>query len=535
MTMLAVFAVVRSAVRLAAAQSDNPLDNVLDNDASYFTTNFGLPVSSDNASLTVGARGPVLLEDLQVQEKLASTNRERIPERIVHAKGAVAKGYFEVTDDITDLTFADVFSSIGKKTDVIVRFSIVTASVGSPEWIRDPRGFAVKFYTGSPQGGPKQGCIWDLVGNNFPVFFVRDGAQFPDLVHSAKPSPVNRLSPGWRLADFLSWHPESMNIMTYLMDDVGIPADYRHMNGSGVHTFALISSSGNSTFVKFHWVPTAGEKNLLDADIPAVAGMQPDGSFASKDLYTAISNGDFPEWYMYIQTMDPARQLDYSFDPLDPTKTWPEDVFPMRRVGRLILNQNIGNFFNENEQLAFSPGHIIPGISFTDDKLLQWRLVAYDDAQRYRIGPNFRFVDVNRPRCPLHNNAQDGPLNVANQTGEINYFPSEFSNQVPVAQYPYDNTTVGPAPRVRTILNKTDDFEQAGVRYRSFDAARQGRFVTRIAGLLADPMNTAGITSRWMSYLRQVDAGLANQVSNAIPAAKQAMGPTVSAKSNAGG
>ncbi|BDA45347.1 Catalase isozyme C [Coccomyxa sp. Obi] len=530
-----------------AAEVEDASSSVLSNNGPFYTSNFGLPVYNNNESLTVGARGPVLLEDYQILEKVATFDREKIPDRVVHARGAVAKGYFEVTDDITALTFADVFSAVGKRTDVIVRFSVVTGPTGSPEWLRDPRGFAIKFYT--QQGN------WDLVGNNIPVFFIRDGAAFVDLAHALKPSPVNGLSVAWRTADFLSYHPESMHMVTYLLDDVGIPADYRHMNGSSVNTYTLIDKSGNVHYVKFRWVPTVGEMYLLDQDIGKVAMAHPDGSFATEDLFTAIEANNYPEWYMYIQTIDPSASMALDFDPLDPTKarhypprhpmecnlscdtcTWPEDKFPMQRVGKLVLNQNAANFFNENEQLAFSPAHIVPGIGYSDDKLLQWRLVAYDDTQRYRIGPNFGFLPVNAPRCPVHNNRQDGPLNFANQTGAVNYYPSDFANQPLATVYPVDSSTVGPAMRIRTIINNTDDFSQAGARFRSFDSARKARFVQRVSGLLSAPSVTNGITSRWMSYLQQMDSNLASQVSNAVASMKAAaaMGPGVMQQSQAG-
>ncbi|CAL8471049.1 g10591 [Coccomyxa elongata] len=543
---MALVALTCFAARLTnAAEVEGASSSVLSNDGPFYTSNFGLPVFNNNESLTVGARGPVLLEDYQILEKVATFDREKIPDRVVHARGAVAKGYFEVTDDITASTFADVFSAVGKRTDIIVRFSIVTGPTGSPEWLRDPRGFAIKFYT--QQGN------WDLVGNNLPVFFIRDGAEFVDLAHALKASPVNGLSVPWRTADFLSYHPESMHMVTYLLDDAGIPADYRHMNGSSVNTYTLINSAGKVQYVKFRWVPTLGEKYLLDEDIGMVAMAHPDGSFATEDLFTEIEANNYPEWYMYIQTIDPSASTVLNFDPLDPTKTWPEDKFPMQRVGKLVLNQNAANFFNENEQLAFSPAHIVPGIGYSDDKLLQWRLVAYDDTQRYRIGPNFGFLPVNAPRCPVHNNRQDGPLNSANQTGAVNYYPSDFANQAlilfitrvsldvahqqltrvivwqPLATvYPVDSSSVGPAMRIRTIINNnTDDFSQAGARFRSFDSARQARFVERVSGLLSAPSVTNGIVSRWMSYLQLMDSNLASQVSNAVASMKAtpAMGP----------
>ncbi|KAK9840788.1 hypothetical protein WJX81_004808 [Elliptochloris bilobata] len=479
-----------------------------------FTTNFGEPVYSNNYSLTVGTRGPVLLEEFEVLEKLATINREVIPQRVVHARGTSAKGIFKVTDDITNYTSADVFSFIGKSTDVIVGFSQVTGLPGSPEWLRDPRGFAVKFYT--DQGN------WDLVGNNFPVFFIRDGDQFPDLVHAAKINPANGLNDAWRQADFFSWHPESMNVLTYLLDDVGIPQDFRHMNGSGVHTFTLINKANQPTFVKFHWLPTLGEKNLLESDIPALAAKSPDGYFARKDLVDSINSGAYPEWYLYIQTLDPANQDNYTFDPLDPTKIWPEAQFPMKRVGTLTLNRNIDNFFNENEQLAFSVAHVVPGIGYSNDKLMQWRLMAYDDTQRYRIGPNFALLPVNRPRCPLRNNRQDGPMNFAHQHGAVNYYPSEYAEAAPIARPPMNSAPIDTnslCQPLRTVIDKQDNFRQAGDHFRSWDSPRQGRFINRLTDLLTAPKVNKGIQDRWMSYLQQVDGSLASKVGAILAAA----------------
>jgi catalase len=347
-------------------------------DTPFWTTNQGAPVWNNNNSLSVGPRGPVLLEDYHLVEKLAQFDRERIPERVVHARGASAKGFFEVTHDISHLTCADFLRAPGVQTPVIVRFSTVIHERGSPETLRDPRGFAVKFYT-------REGNF-DMVGNNLPVFFIRDGIKFPDMVHALKPNPKTHIQEPWRIMDFFSHIPEAMNMFTFLFDDIGIPSDYRHMEGFGVHTFKLITKAGKETYVKFHWKPTCGVKNLLEDEAIMVGGAN--HSHATQDLTDSIASGNFPEWKLMIQTMNPADEDKFDFDPLDDTKIWPEDLFPLQPVGRMVLNRNIDNFFAENEQIAFCPGVIVPGIYYSDDKMFQTRVFSYSDSQRHRLGPS---------------------------------------------------------------------------------------------------------------------------------------------------
>jgi len=321
--------------------------------APFMTTNAGAPVWNDNNALTIGRRGPVLLEDYHLVEKLAHFARERTPERVVHARGASAKGFFEVTHDISDLTCADFLRAPGVQTPIIIRFSTVIHERGSPETIRDPRGFAVKFYT-------REGNF-DLVGNNFPVFFIRDAIKFPDVIHAFKPNPKSHIQENWRILDFCSHLPESLSTFTWFYDDVGIPQDYRHMEGFGVQTFTLINKAGKVNYVKFHWKPTCGVKCLTDDEAIRIGGAN--HSHATKDLYESIAAGNYPEWKLYIQTIDPDHEDQLDFDPLDVTKWWPEDIIPLQPVGRLVLNKNIDNFFNENEQLAFNPGLVCPAFT----------------------------------------------------------------------------------------------------------------------------------------------------------------------------
>ncbi|CAK0787184.1 catalase A [Coccomyxa viridis] len=476
-------------------------------DSSYFTTNSGAPVWNNNSSLTVGSRGPILLEDYHLIEKLAQFDRERIPERVVHARGASAKGFFEVTHDISHLSAADVFRAPGVQTPLITRFSTVIHERGSPETLRDPRGFAVKFYT-------REGN-WDLVGNNFPVFFIRDGIKFPDMVHALKPNPKNHIQEGWRIADFFSHIPEAMHMFTFLQDDVGVPLNYRHMEGFGVHTYTLINKDGRVTYVKFHWQPALGVKNLLEDEAITVGGSN--HSHATQDLYDAISAGDYPEWKLLIQTMPVEDEDKYDFDPLDVTKIWPEQLFPLQPVGRMVLNKNPDNFFNENEQIAFCPALVVPGIGYSDDKLLQTRIFSYADTQRHRLGPNYLLLPVNAPKCPHHNNHHDGFMNFMHRDEEVNYFPSRYDPVRHAEKVPYNNTYIS-GQREKRIIEKENNFKQPGDRYRSWDPPRRGRFEGRIAEMLLDPRCTQEVRRVWIGYLSQCDARLGQNIAQKLQA-----------------
>jgi len=474
-------------------------------DSPYLTTNNGAPVYNNQESLTVGPRGPVLLEDYHFVEKLAQFDRERIPERVVHARGIVAKGYFEVTDDITDLTSADLFRAVGVRTPVAVRFSTVTHSRHSPETLRDPRGFATKFYT-------REGN-WDLVGNNFPVFFIRDGIKFPDLIHAFKPNPRTERQEWWRIFDFLSHHPESCHMLTFHLDDVGIPKNYRTMIGSGVNTFRLINKEGKDTYVKFHWVPKLGEQSLLDDEAEIVGGK--DFSHATHDLIESIDAGDYPEYTMCIQTMDPATENDYDFDPLDDTKIWPEDMFPKRPVGRLVLNKNVDNFFLESEQIAFCPGVMVPGIYASDDKMLQTRIFSYSDTQRHRLGPNYLMLPINAPKCSYHNNHHDGFMNFMHRQSEINYLPSTYDRVKTVANYHFPKATIS-GSRTKSCILKENNFKQPGDRFRSWDPARQERFIKRVADRLNEKKCSPEVRSIWLNYWSQCDANLGSRLAQLV-------------------
>ncbi|KAG8057886.1 hypothetical protein GUJ93_ZPchr0002g26660 [Zizania palustris] len=486
-------------------------------DTKTTTTNAGAPVWNDNEALTVGARGPILLEDYHLIEKVAHFARERIPERVVHApganlhirrwhaRGASAKGFFECTHDVGDLTCADFLRAPGVQTPVIVRFSTVIHERGSPETIRDPRGFAVKFYT-------REGN-WDLLGNNFPVFFIRDGIKFPDVIHAFKPNPRSHIQEYWRVFDFLSHHPESLHTFFFLFDDVGIPTDYRHMEGFGVNTYTFITRDGKARYVKFHWKPTCGVSSLMDDEATLVGGKN--HSHATQDLYDSIAAGVFPEWKLFVQVIDPDEEDRFDFDPLDDTKTWPEDEVPLRPVGRLVLNRNVDNFFNENEQLAFGPGLVVPGIYYSDDKMLQCRVFAYADTQRYRLGPNYLMLPVNAPKCAHHNNHYDGLMNFMHRDEEVDYFPSRHA---PLAHAP-----AVPVPprhvvgrRQKATIHKQNDFKQPGERYRSWAADRQDRFVRRFADALAHPKVSNDLRAIWIGFLSKCDESLGMKVASRL-------------------
>lgn len=478
-------------------------------DSKEWTTNAGGPVANNTSSETLGTRGPVLLEDYHLLEKLANFDRERIPERVVHARGATAKGVFKVTQDVSDLTCADFLSEVGKETPLIARFSTVIHERGSPEHLRDVRGFSVKMYT--QQGN------WDLVGNNMPVFFIRDGIAFPDMVHALKPNPVNHIQEWWRIWDFFAQHPESLHTFSWLLDDVGIPSDYRHMPGFGVHTFKFVTSEGRETYVKFHWICDQGEKNITTDDEAVVVGGT-NQQHATQDLYEAIESGEYPSWTLKVQTMDPATENDYSFDPLDSTKIWPEEQFPLREVGRMVLNENPENFFNENESLAFSPSLVVPGIDYTNDKLLQTRLFSYADAQRYRLGSNYLQLPVNAPKCPFHNNNFDGTMNPVKRTGEVNYFPSLTNKEIheaprttPMPQAEHENGV-----RTKEVIHNEENFKQAGDRFRNFDPERQQRFVMRVVGKLSLPRVTDEMRDIWVQHWTKADESLGERIAQTL-------------------
>jgi catalase len=393
--------------------------------SSQLTTNQGVPISDNQNSLKAGARGPVLLQDFILREKIMHFDHERIPERVVHARGSAAHGFFECLEDLSDLTVADFLQRPGERIPVFTRFSTVAGNKGSMDLARDVRGFAVKFYT--------QAGNFDLVGNNIPVFFIQDAIKFPDLIHAAKQDP-DREFPQAQTAhdtfwDYISLTPESMHMIMWIMSDRTIPRSYRMMEGFGVHTFRLVNAAGASTFVKFHWRPKLNAQSVVWDEAVKINGADPD--FHRRDLWEAIDTGDFPEWEFCLQTFTQEQADALPFDVLDPTKVIPEEVMPLRVVGRMVLDRNPDNFFAETEQVAYCASHVVPGIDFTNDPLLQGRLFSYQDTQLKRLGsPNFHQIPINQPKCPFHNLQRDGHMQMNVPKGQVNYEPSNLGADV---------------------------------------------------------------------------------------------------------
>jgi catalase len=392
---------------------------------TQLTTNQGVPVGDNQNSLKAGARGPVLLQDFILREKITHFDHERIPERVVHARGSAAHGFFECLEDCSDITAADFLQRPGDKIPVFTRFSTVAGNKGSADLPRDVRGFAVKFYT--QQGN------FDLVGNNIPVFFIQDAIKFPDLIHAAKQDP-DREFPQAQTAhdtfwDYISLTPESMHMIMWIMSDRAIPRSLRMMEGFGVHTFRLVNAAGVSTFVKFHWRPKIGSQSVVWDEALKINGADPD--FHRRDLWYAIDTGDFPEWEFCLQTFTQEQADGFDFDVLDATKLIPEELVPLRVVGRMVLDRNPDNFFAETEQVAYCTANVVPGIDFTNDPLLQGRLFSYQDTQLKRLGgPNFHQIPINQPKCPFHNLQRDGHMQMGVPKGQVNYEPSTLGPDI---------------------------------------------------------------------------------------------------------
>ncbi|GGG74003.1 catalase [Paenibacillus radicis (ex Gao et al. 2016)] len=439
------------------------------------TTNQGAPVGDNQHSRTAGQRGPALLEDYHLLEKLAHFDRERIPERVVHARGAGAHGVFRTENSMKAYTKAHFLQEAGKETRVFVRFSTVIHGTGSPETARDPRGFAVKFYT-------EEGNL-DIVGNHLPVFFIRDAIKFPDMVHSLKPAPDTNIQDPNRYWDFMTLTPESTHMMTWLFSDDGTPASYREMDGFGVHAFKWINAEDKAIYVKYQWKSKQGVRNFTAEE--ASAKQAQDFNHATRDLYEAIQLGNHPEWELYVQLL-PTEHVDrYAFDPLDPTKVWPEDMYPLQKVGTMTLNRNPINYFSEVEQSAFAPSALVPGIEPSEDKLLQGRLFSYPDTQRYRLGANYLNIPVNCPYAPARNHQRDGAMTMSADPSPVNYEPNSASDS-PKEDAAYKDSYAplqGSAGRQR--IDKTDDFTQAGDRYLSLTPELRSNLVNNLIGDLS--------------------------------------------------
>src|SRR3984893_11786866 len=444
------------------------------------TTNAGAPVADNQDSLTTGENGPVLLQDLHLIDKLQSFDRERIPERVVHARGVGAHGVFVSYGDQSQYTKAAFLNQKGKETPVFVRFSTVMPATGSPEQgTRDPRGFATKFYT--EQGN------YDIVGINQPVFFIRDAIKFPDFVHAMKASPVTNRQDPTRQWDFLSLDRESTNMNTYMYMDSGTPLNHRQMDGFGVHAFRWVNAQGKVIFVKYKWTSMQGYNNTNPRNL--AAALLKDPQEATNDLYREIGKGNFPSWELSVQ-MATQEQLDkLDFEPFDDTKIWPESIFPQHKIGKMTLNKMPDNYFQETEEAAFAPGNLVPGIEPSPDRMLQGRLFAYLDTQRYRIGPNFQQLPINGPLSPVNNYSQDGHMDNRETHGDYNYQPNRA--QTTIAENPaYDYSPInGGGPSQQKPIRVTDDYSQAGELYRSLSQQDRDDLITNLVHDLSQVTN----------------------------------------------
>ncbi|QDO99040.1 catalase [Ferrovibrio terrae] len=500
-----------------------------DSDDRALTTNQGVPISDNQNSLKSGARGPTLLEDFVLREKITHFDHERIPERIVHARGSGAHGYFRPYKDMSALTRAAFLRNPREKTRVFVRFSTVAGGAGSADTVRDVRGFAVKFYTSEGN--------FDLVGNNIPVFFIQDAMKFPDLVHSVKmeadrafPQAASAHDTFW---DFVSLVPESTHMLMWAMSDRGIPRSYRMMEGFGVHTFRFVNEKGNSTFVKFHWRPTIGSTSLIWDEAVKLAGA--DYDFHRRDLWNAIEAGDYPEFELGIQAFDEKTANKLGFDVLDPTKVIPEEIIPLQMIGKLVLDRNPDNFFAETEQVAFHPGHVVPGIDFTNDPLLQGRLFSYIDTQLSRLGgPNFHEIEINKPVCPMRNFQRDGLMRMAVAKGRVNYEPNSLGadtpRETPTGFASFPEPSDGPKLRQRPE-SFADHYSHARLFWLSMTRPEQQHIVSAFAFELAK-VETIAIRRRVLGRLKLVHADLCNGVEAALGMEGEAetLQPAVAAK-----
>ncbi|MCP1449380.1 catalase KatA [Priestia megaterium] len=469
------------------------------------TTSWGAPVGDNQNSMTAGSRGPTLIQDVHLLEKLAHFNRERVPERVVHAKGAGAHGYFEVTNDVSAYTKAAFLSEAGKRTPLFARFSTVAGENGSADTVRDPRGFAVKFYT--EEGN------YDLVGNNTPVFFIRDAIKFPDFIHTQKRDPRTHLKNPTAVWDFWSLSPESLHQVSILMSDRGIPATLRHMHGFGSHTFKWVNAEGDGVWVKYHFKTEQGVKNLSPDVAAKLAGENPD--YHTEDLFNAIEKVDFPSWKLYVQIM-PLEDADtYRFDPFDVTKVWSQKDYPLIEVGRMVLDRNPENYFAEVEQATFSPGTLVPGIDVSPDKMLQGRLFAYSDAHRYRVGANHQALPINRPRSEVNNYQRDGQMRFDDNGGRSVYYePNSFggpteSQENKQAAYPVSGVADSVA------YDHNDHYTQAGDLYRLLSKDERTRLVANIVEAMK-PVEKEEIKLRQIQHFYKADPEYGTRVADGL-------------------
>ena len=481
---------------------------------SSLTNNQGLPISDDANSLKATPRGPVLLEDFLLREKINHFDHERIPERVVHARGSAAHGYFELTTSLADVSRAAILTQVNQRTPVFVRFSTVAGSKGSADTARDVRGFAVKFYT--------QEGNWDLVGNNIPIFFIQDAIKFPDLIHSAKPEP-DREFPQAQTAhdtfwDFVSLTPESTHMLMWIMSDRTIPRSLRMMEGFGIHTFRLVNQAGQSTYAKFHWRPKLGMQSLIWDEALKINGADPD--YHRRDLWNAIDTKDFPEWELAVQLFSEDFAKKFEFDVLDASKIIPEEQVPLKVIGRMVLDRNPSNFFAETEQVAFCPTHIVPGIDFTNDPLLQGRLFSYLDTQITRLGGvNFAEIPINRPKCPVMNFQRDGHMQMAVPEGRVNYSPNSLAKagprEDPKRGYrSFAEHEEGDKLRIRPA-SFADHFSQARQFFYSLTDTEQNHVISAFTFELSK-VETRAVRTRMLSRLANVDRTIATRVATGL-------------------
>ncbi|MFI9436151.1 MULTISPECIES: catalase [Streptosporangium] len=473
------------------------------------TNRQGHPVYDNQNQRTVGARGPATLENYQFLEKISHFDRERIPERVVHARGVTAYGYFEAYGKLGDepvsrYTRAKLFQEAGKRTELAVRFSTVIGGRDSSEAARDPRGFAVKFYT--------EDGNWDLVGNNLAVFFIRDAIKFPDVIHALKPDPVTFRQEPNRIFDFMSQTPESMHMLVNLFSPRGIPADYRHMQGFGVNTYKWVNQQGETHLVKYHWMPKQGVRSMTAADAAAVQAQEL--GHATKDLHEAIDRGDFPEWELLVQIMTDEEHPELDFDPLDDTKVWPENDFPALPVGRMVLDRNVANNFAENEQISFGTGVLVDGLDFSDDKMLVGRTFSYSDTQRHRVGPNYLQLPVNQAKhAEVRTNQRDGQMtfyvDTEGESPHINYEPSLLGG-LSEGHYPTHDEQ-GPVISgrlTRKRLPRTNDYAQAGQRYLLMEQWERDDLVLNLVTLLSQAERPVQERMVWHFLMVEDELGL---------------------------
>jgi catalase len=475
----------------------------------FLTTANGVPANDNQNSVTAGERGPIVFEDFHLFEKLAHFNRERIPERVVHAKGSGAFGTLIVTKDITKYTRARLFNQVGKKTPLFIRFSTVGGEAGSSDTERDPRGFAIKFYT--------EAGIWDLVGNNTPVFFLRDPSKFPDFIHTQKRHPQTHLKDPTMQWDFWSLHPESLHQVTILFSDRGLPDGYRYMDGFGSHTFSLLNDRDERVYVKYHFKTQQGIRNLTPARARELAGADPD--YAQRDLFEAIERGQHPRWTMFIQVMSEVSAAKCRINPFDVTKVWPHAEYPRIEVGEVVLDRNPTNYFADVEQAAFAPSSVVPGLGFSPDRMLQGRLFAYADAHRYRLGVNYHQIPVNRPINEVRHYHRDGALRLdGNGGGGENYHPNSFDGVGLLGEARQPGYALAGVVARHDHRSDDDYYSQAGNLYRLMSAEQKALLTSNIAAAMRTV--PAQIQTRQLAHFDKADADYGARVAKALAASE---------------